>query len=149
MSDTSKSRTTRIIAHCGPARLIKAFPDKDEKKTTIFYPPEGGKRVGEISGHPGEYASEQTNLTCRFAKEAGYALYFHTEEITDQSWIQIGSMVYNIQKLGERKTAIVFKTYNEDEEAHYEKVDEIVRQLALKDIAVLRGNCEITITTKC
>lgn len=146
---SSKSRTTRIIAHCGKARLIKAFPDTEEVHKTIFYRPEGGKRVGEINGHPGEYASEQTNLMCRFAEEAGYLLYFHTEKKTDPAWIQIDGRIYNVIHEGERKTAIVFKTYNMDEADHYDQVDEIVRQLALKDIAVLRGNCEITITTKC
>jgi hypothetical protein len=36
-----------------------------------------------------------------------------------------------------------------DEAEHYEEVDEIVKDLAQKDVAVLRGECEITITTRC
>jgi hypothetical protein len=54
-----------------------------------------------------------------------------------------------LTKAGDRKTAISVGSSNMDEADHYKIVDQIVKELALRDIAVLNGECHITITTRC
>ena len=46
-------------------------------------------------------------------------------------------------------SAITFRSHNKDEDAHYAQVDKIVAELAKGDVAVLKGECSITITTRC
>ena len=139
-----KSRVTKIIAHVAKKTLLKKFPDYNTiDRLVVTY--KGGVLVKEIP-KPG---SEALELIHQLAYEAGYESYTTEEKVQDQGWISINGTIYSVSEEGDRKSSIYFKTWNKDEEKHYEKVDEIVKELALKDVAVLRGECSITITTRC
>lgn len=139
----NQTRRTEIIAHCGMARLIAAFPDKDEITYFTITDTYKDEVVAEIRA-----GYTNADLCVRFAREAGYQVEERTEVVVDKSYATIAGHYRRLTYKGERKTAINYEsTLPEDE--HYEKVDEIVKALALEDIAVLRGECEITITTRC
>jgi hypothetical protein len=88
-------------------------------------------------------------LIAKLADAAGY-VQFHAEEVSvDQNWIYINNSIHMLTKAGDRKTAISVGSSNMDEADHYKIVDQIVKELALRDIAVLNGECHITITTRC
>jgi len=146
MSD--KSRKTQIIAHCGSAKLIKYFPDEDNRKYTEFFDGDG-ELVGSAAGHPGPYSGESINLLAQFAEAAGYEFSLEVEKRVDKSWISINDEIYMISRKSDRKTAIQVTSSNLDEADHYEIVDEIVKELALRNIATLDGECHITVTTRC
>jgi hypothetical protein len=143
-----KSRRTNIVAHCGTDKLIGLFPDTDTKEYTIIYDVHGDE-VGRASGHPGEYASEAINLIAKLADAAGYVQFHASEDQTDPNWIKIADNIRLITKVSERKTSIQVNSSNTDEADHYKIVDYIIKELALRDIAVLNGECHITITTRC
>jgi len=146
--ETKKSRSTKIIAHVSAKVLRSKFPDYNYIKTL---------RVLDIGGDPepilvGEttsYAGDTADLIVGLAEKLGYFHYLHEEKKLDRGWISIAGSIYSITEVSERKTAIHFSTENMHEAEHYEQVDRIVQELAKKDIAVLDGKCEITITTRC
>jgi len=83
------------------------------------------------------------------ARLAGFMVTKIEEDYQYQGYITLpNGKNLRVESQGDRKTAVIFES-DKDEAEHYEEVDEIVRQLALKDVAVLRGECEITITTRC
>jgi hypothetical protein len=143
-----KSRKTNVVAHCGTSKLVRLFPDMTSRKYTIIYDVNGDE-VGRAVGHPGEFSGESINLVGRFVDAAGYVQYHAVSEKVDNNWIKIGDSIYMITKIGERKTSIQVNSSNLDEADHYAIVDKIVKELALHDIAVLDGECHITITTRC
>jgi hypothetical protein len=145
---TEKSRKTNVVAHCGMERLTKEFPDTNTRKFTVIYNV-WGDEVGRASGHPGEHAGESINLIAKLADAAGYVQHHDEETKIDPNWIFINNSIHMITKAGDRKTSISVGTSNKDEADHYAIVDQIVKELALRDIAVLDGECHITITTRC
>jgi hypothetical protein len=143
-----KTRKTSVIAHCGMAKLTNLFPDTNTKKFTVIYNVHGDE-VGRASGHPGEHAGESINLIAKLADAAGYVQYHAEQTSIDPNWIYINNSIHMISKAGDRKTSITVGSTNLDEADHYQIVDQIVKELALRDIAVLDGECHITITTRC
>lgn len=143
-----RSRKTNVIAHCGTKKLVDLFPDYNTKKYTVIFDANGDE-VGRASGHPGEYAGETINLVAKLAEAAGYVQYHAEDKKVDKNWIFINDHIHMITKIGERKTSISVGSSNLDEADHYAIVDKIVKELALRDIATLDGECHITITTRC
>jgi hypothetical protein len=143
-----KSRKTTIIAHCAKETLVKRFPDRETKKFTIFYDGEGNQ-VGTAAGHPGEFSGESINLLAEFAVAAGYGYDLLEDHTVDQNWISLNNDIYCVRALSTRKSSITVNSSNRDEADHYAIVDQLVALLAGVDIAVLNGECHITITTKC
>jgi len=139
-----KSRVTKIIAHVAKSTLIKKFPDYNTIERLVVMS-KSGVVLSEID-RPGDAALE---LIHTLAEDAGYDSYTTSEKVQDPGWITVDGTIYSVTSEGDRKSSIVFKSHNKDEDAHYEKVDEIVKELALKDVAVLKGECSITITTRC
>jgi hypothetical protein len=89
------------------------------------------------------------SLLARLLEAAGYTFDLDVEKRVDQSWINVDGEIYMISRKSKRKTAIQVTSSNLDEADHYEIVDSIVKELALVNIAVLNGECHITVTTKC
>ena len=143
-----KSRKTNVIAHCGTKKLVGLFPDLASRKYTIIYDRHGDE-VGRAAGHPGEFSGESINLVGKLADAAGYVQYHAVEEKVDTNWVLLAGSIYMLTRVGERKTSIQVNSSNLDEADHYAIVDKIVKELALHDIAVLDGECHITITTRC
>jgi hypothetical protein len=125
------------------ARLIAAFPDKDEVTYFTIINPFNDEVVAEIRA-----GYTNADLCVRFAKEASYKVVERTEVVVDKGYATIAGHYRRLTYKGERKTAINYESSLPEDE-HYEMVDEIVKALAQEDIAVLRGECEITITTRC
>jgi hypothetical protein len=145
---SEKSRKTSIIAHCGRVKLIMSFPDRDDRKYTEFLDA-NGEKVGEAAGHPGKYSGESINLLAQFAVAAGYTYDLIVEERVDKSWINVNDNIYMVQRISDRKSSIQVTSTDTDEADHYAIVDSIVKELALKGIGTLDGECHITITTRC
>jgi hypothetical protein len=143
-----KSRKTTIIAHCAKETLVKRFPDRETKKFTIFYDGDGNQ-VGTAAGHPGRYSGESINLLAEFATVAGYGYDLMEDHTIDPNWISINDDIYIVRAVSTRKASITVNSSNKDEADHYAIVDQIVAELAKFNIAVLNGECHITITTKC
>lgn len=143
-----KSRKTVVVAHCGMKKLTKLFPDTNTKKYTVVYNVHGDE-VGRAAGHPGEFSGESINLVALLAEAAGYVCHHATDVSVDNNWIKVDDDIYMISRKGERKTAIQVNSSNKDEADHYKIVDEIVKHLAVNDVATLDGECHITITTRC
>jgi hypothetical protein len=139
-----KSRVTKIIAHCSKSTLLKKFPDYETKERLVLST-KGGGFLDEIRT-PGP---EAVTMIKTIASMAGLKVTKYEQKVQDTGWVSINNSIYSVSEISERKCSIHFKTYNKDEEVHYEKVDEIVKELALKDVAVLKGECSITITTRC
>lgn len=142
-----RTRKTEIVAHCGKNRLQAAFPDELIEKRIKIFPPNGEEPLDML------YSSwaKKDELLVRLVEacgEEGWGYEKYDRKKVYDSYVKIGHTAYSIRKLTERTTAVVVST-NKPESEHYEVVDEIVKELAKKDIAVLRGDCEITITTRC
>lgn len=141
---SNKSRTTKVIAHCAKKTLTNMFPDY-ETESKFILKDENGKFLDEID-KPG---SQSRLMIETLAEILGYSTEVVETQKQDTGWISLNDTIYSVTEVSERRCSIRFQTTNVDETEHYEKVDEIVKQLAQKDVAVLRGECEITITTRC
>jgi hypothetical protein len=145
---TDKSRKTQIIAHCAKSTLISRFPDRETRKFTEILDGDG-ELIGTAAGWPGKYSGEVINLIAQLAEAAGYEWRPREEHLVDSNWISINNNVYIVHVLSNRKSSITVNSHNMDEADHYAIVDKIVAELAKFNIAVLNGECHITITTKC
>lgn len=145
---TDKSRKTQIIAHCAKSTLVSRFPDRNSRKFTEIY--DGyGELVGTAAGWPGKYSGESINLIAQLAGAAGYSCKLREEHTVDPNWVSINNSIYVVHALSDRRSSITVTSHNMDEADHYAIVDKIVAELAKSNIAVLNGECHITITTKC
>jgi hypothetical protein len=142
---TSKSRKTQIVAHKSKKALETIFPDMTINRYLSVYDNQG-EVLDRFSYSPGNSRDEMVK---KYAELAGYVCGIEEENYQYRGYITLpDGQNLSITSLGERKVGIQF-TSNKDEAEHYEDVDKIVKQLALEDVAVLRGECEITITTRC
>jgi low affinity Fe/Cu permease len=139
----SKTRKTKVVVHCAKSTLVNKFPDIDEVHTLTIM-----KRNGEVVVEK-EGRTEGNELLQKFADEAGYDTYWATSERQDKGWAVINGKLFSILTESERKCSFTFQTINTDENDHYAKLDEIIRTLAENDVAILQGECSITVTTRC
>jgi hypothetical protein len=141
---SSKSRRTQIVAHRSKKALEKIFPDMTVNHYILIEGPDGYEK--RLSYSQGAVKDEEL---IKMARLAGFMVTKQEESYQYQGYITLpDGRNLRAEYLGERKTGIIFES-DKDEAEHYEEVDDIVKQLALKDVAVLRGECEITITTRC
>lgn len=138
-----KSRTTKVTVHCAKKTLTSLFPDMDEKHTLTIMT-KSGVVVKELDGR-----TESNEFIHDLAIEAGYDAYWATEEEQDEGWAVIGGRIYLISEEGPRSCSFQFKTYSKDEDEHYALLDKVFFEIEDKGVSVLRGECSITITTRC
>ena len=150
---TSKSRKTEIVAHVSKKVLQKKFPDKITEQF-IRIDEEMFDTYGDVMEAVQPFArwSVKDQMLVQALNRAGipFEIFEKTRQFDGYIRIDVGekSMDLAVRSMSALKTAVIF-TSSMDEAEHYEKVDEIVKSLAEKDVAVLRGECEITITTRC
>jgi hypothetical protein len=140
----NKTRKTVIVAHKAKKTLENLFPDMTVNHELIIYG-SSGDVLDKIAYTPGATKDEMLK---KYAQIAGFVTQVEEENYQYHGYIVIGTRNLRVEYQGERKCGIVFNS-SKDEAEHYEEVDEIVKDLAQKDVAVLRGECEITITTRC
>ncbi len=152
--ETSKSRKTQIIAHVSKSVLQRKFPDTvTEDKLYIegeFLDTYGDPIETKMSFNKW---SNKDNVLVQALKRAGIPYEIREETRQYAGYVRFeledGSRHdLTISTISELKTGINFVS-SLDEKEHYEKVDAIIKELAKKDVAVLDGECEITITTRC
>ena len=139
-----KSRETKIIAHVSKSVLTKKFPDYlVDKKLVVL-----GKS-GVVLAELDQPSPAATDLIKQLAENQGFDAYTTEEKRLDKGWITLDGTIYSVHEISDRKSAITFRSHNKDEDAHYAQVDKIVAELAKGDVAVLKGECSITLTTRC
>jgi hypothetical protein len=140
----NKTRKTVIVAHKAKKTLENLFPDMTMNHELLIYA-STGEVLDKCAFTP---LAAKDELLKKYAQIAGFVTQVVDEEYQYSGYIRLGERCLRVERMGERKCGVVF-TSTKDEAEHYEEVDEIVKDLAKKDVAVLRGECEITITTRC
>lgn len=143
----TQTRKTEIIAHKSKSNLQKIFPDPLVERTMSIYKANGELFCDPIPYSPGLSKDE---VIKDLAEAAGYEVEIAEVETVYDNFIRLPGLAkdFSVREKSDRKTGIIFESQMEEHE-HYAVVDEIVKELAENDVAVLRGDCEITITTRC